>query len=111
MKKITQAITAIILLTLGVSQHAQAQYWSVGLTGGVGVPLGDFGAKPKLDLIGPNNGTITGTADLGAGFGLQARYHFNDNWAVGLNIGYLTFPGQPFDASTVGSNSGSFDVV
>jgi outer membrane protein W len=114
MKKITLSISAIVMLTLGVSLNANAQYWSLGVTGGLGVPTGDFGAKPTFDVT---NSNIQGSADLGYGLGLRARYHFTENMAVGLNLGFLTFPGQPFTSPpsapgvVVADNSGTFTVV
>ncbi len=92
MKKITLSITAIILLALCVSNNANAQM-SFGLTGGVGIPMGDMADKAK--------------GDLGTGFGgtLQGRYHINDNMAIGLNIGYFSFAPKDLPSGVTGSGT------
>ncbi len=68
---------------------------SIGLTGGLGLPMGDFG---KL-------------ASTGFGGGLQGRYHVNDNLAVGLNLGYYTFGGVSIDLGSLGKISSSYNII
>ena len=107
MKKITRSITAIILLALGVSNHANAQI-SVGLTGGVGMPMGAFGAAPTVDF---NNNNIVGTAKTGYGGTLFGRYHINDNLAVGANITYLSFTSQAMSIPGFPDITGLFSTM
>lgn len=90
MKKLNLfALAAIVMLTLGVSKNANSQI-SVGLTGGVGLPMGEFGDKAK------------GAAETGFGGGIQGRYAINDNIHAGIGLGYYMFKGPEFDLSALG---------
>jgi hypothetical protein len=97
------------------SYPAQAQYWALGFTGGLAVPVGDFGTKPTIDVEGKLNSNITATASTGFSFGFQGRGHFREVWAVGVDATYYHFPGKPFPAGvagfTSGPNAGYFDAV
>jgi len=52
---------------------------AIGLTGGMGLPMGDMSNKDK--------------SSLGSGFGggLTGRYFLNDNMAVGVNLSFFSF--------------------
>ncbi len=52
---------------------------AIGLTGGMGLPMGDMSNKDK------------GSLGSGFGGGLTGRYFLNDNMAVGVNISYFSF--------------------
>ncbi len=71
-------IALIIALATVVTFSAMAQV-SVGLTGGMGLPMGDMANKDKMNL------------GSGFGGGLTGRYFLNDNMAVGLNLSYFSF--------------------
>ena len=78
MKTIKPTLLAIMLLFIGTINQSQAQI-SLGLNLGVGIPTGDMADVSK--------------GGLSTGFGgeLQGRYHVNDNFAFGLNIGYYNW--------------------
>ncbi|MES2558616.1 MAG: outer membrane beta-barrel protein [Bacteroidota bacterium] len=78
MKQSILKISAVVLLALGAGINANAQI-SVGVTGGVGIPMGDMGDDAK------------GGIKTGFGGELQGRYHLNDNMAVGLSLGYYSW--------------------
>jgi outer membrane protein W len=78
MKKNFKKIALIIALATVGTFSATAQI-SVGLTGGMGLPMGDMADKAKMDL------------GSGFGGGLTGRYFLNDNMAVGLNLSYFSF--------------------
>ncbi len=71
-------ITLIIALATVGAFSAKAQI-SLGLTGGMGLPMGDMSDKNKMDL------------GNGFGGGLTARYFLNEKMAVGLNLSYFSF--------------------
>lgn len=78
MKQSILKISTVVLLALGASINANAQF-SVGLSGGLGIPMGDMGDETK------------GGIKTGFGVDLQGRYHINDNMAVGLNFAYYSW--------------------
>jgi opacity protein-like surface antigen len=94
MKKTITKIFAVAGMVAATMFTSNAQI-SVGLTGGVGLPLGDFAAA----------------ASTGIGGGLQGRYHLNDNLAIGLNFGYYTFSGISIDMGPQGKISTSFNII
>ncbi|MFZ4796023.1 MAG: OmpW family outer membrane protein [Bacteroidia bacterium] len=71
-------LALIIGLATAGTFSANAQI-SLGLTGGMGLPMGDMANKDKMDL------------GSGFGGGLTGRYFLNDNMAVGLNLSYFSF--------------------
>lgn len=83
------AVAGIVAATMFTS-NAQI---SVGLTGGVGLPMGDFGDKAKLNL---------GT---GFGGGITARYWLNEKMAVGLNASYFSFTPNDIPSGATASMS------
>jgi outer membrane protein W len=95
----------LLLLFLGTGNMVRAQYFSVRVLGGVGLPMGGFGEKPTVDVV---NNNFVATGDIGGGAELQLRYHFNSNVALGVNIGYMNFEGKPFPSLT---SAGSFVVI
>jgi outer membrane protein W len=66
-------ISAICALVL-FSFTANAQM-KIGVGGGIGLPMGDFGDVFKM----------------GFGGGVSGKYMLNDNLALGVGIGYMTF--------------------
>lgn len=68
----------LLMLTLGVCINSKAQL-SAGLSGGIGLPMGDMGDKAK--------------GGLATGFGgeIQGRYMLDDYMAVGLNVGFYNW--------------------
>lgn len=69
MKKLLLA-AVVVLFSLGAS----AQF-KLGVSGGLGLPMGDFGDGYKM----------------GFGGGVAGKYMLNEKLAVGLNIGYYSF--------------------
>jgi outer membrane protein W len=74
MNKTLVAILIIILMSL----TANAQNWSVGVSAGGGLPMGDFG-----DL-----------SSFGFGGTLWGAYAVDPNFSVTARSGYMNFPGK-----------------
>ena len=92
------AVAGIVAVTMFTS-NAQI---SVGLTGGLGLPMGDMAEKTKMNV---------GT---GFGGGITARYWLNEKMAVGLNASYFSFkpndvPSGATASMTVMPISAAFD--
>jgi len=71
MKSIKILVLAIFSL---FAVNTQAQM-SIGVTGGIALPMGDFGTA----------------LNMGFGGGLVGKYMLNENMAVGANVGYIQF--------------------
>lgn len=78
MKKTILKMIAVAGIVTGSVLSTNAQI-AVGLSGGLGLPMGDMGDKTKM------------AADLGFGGGITARYFLNEKMAVGLNASYFSF--------------------
>lgn len=78
MKKTIIKMIAVAGIVAGSVITSSAQI-AIGLTGGLGLPMGDMSNKDK--------------ERLGSGFGggLNGRYFLNDNMAVGVNLSYFSF--------------------
>ena len=99
MKKLNLfALVAICMLTLGVSKNVNAQI-SAGVSGGLGLPMGDFGDKTKMG------------ASMGFGIGALGRYAINDNLHVGAGLGYYMFSGQEIDLGLLGKMKPSYNII
>ncbi|MFY7732275.1 MAG: OmpW family outer membrane protein [Bacteroidia bacterium] len=78
MKKTILKMIAVAGIVTGSVFTSNAQI-AIGLTGGMGLPMGDMSNKDK------------GSLGSGFGGGLTGRYFLNDNMAVGVNISYFSF--------------------
>lgn len=80
-----------LILTLGIFAASAAAYAQIGIgiSGGMNVPMGDFGDKDK------------GGFKSGFGVGIHGTYALNDNMKVGLNTGYFSFTNASSDLITL----------
>ncbi|MBJ7429320.1 MAG: outer membrane beta-barrel protein [Bacteroidia bacterium] len=78
MKKTILKMIAVAGIVTGSVLSTNAQI-AIGLTGGLGLPMGDMSDKTKMG------------ADLGFGGGITARYFLTEKLAVGLNASYFSF--------------------
>lgn len=78
MKKTILKMIAVAGIVTGSVFTSNAQI-AIGLTGGMGLPMGDMSNKDKTNL------------GSGFGGGLTGRYFLNDNMAVGVNLSYFSF--------------------
>lgn len=90
MKKSITKMIAVAGIVAASMFTSNAQI-SVGLTGGMGLPMGDMADKAKM------------SADLGFGGGITARYWLNEKMAVGLNASYFSFGVQDLPSGVTAS--------
>ena len=79
-----------LILTLSIVAASAAAYAQIGIgiSGGMNVPMGDFGDKDK------------GGFKSGFGVGIHGTYALNDNMKVGLNTGYFSYTNAVIDVVT-----------
>jgi len=78
MKKTITKMFAVAGMVAATMFTSNAQI-SVGVTGGLGLPMGDMASKDKMNI------------GNGFGGGITARYWLNEKMAVGLNASYFSF--------------------
>lgn len=83
------AVAGIVAATM-FSSNAQISF---GLTGGLGLPMGDMSNKDKMNI------------GNGFGGGIFGRYWLNEKMAVGLNASYFSFTPNDIPSGTTASMS------
>jgi opacity protein-like surface antigen len=92
MKKTITKMFAVAGMVAATMLTSNAQV-SVGLTGGLGLPMGDMASKDKMNI------------GNGFGGGITARYWLNEKMAVGLNASYFSFTPNDIPSGVTASMS------